>query len=83
MNLKVFNMINVINESKTVANHISFECKCEIDGWKCNSRKKQKNDKRECKHKKLIKHCTWEEEYAQSPSTCACQCGKDCGLVNT
>ena len=40
-------------------------------------REKWKNDKRECKVKKLIKHFTCEEEYAWSPNTCACECDKD------
>ena len=30
-------MIAGINESKTVAKHISCECKCKLDGAKCNS----------------------------------------------
>ena len=80
VNLKVFSMIKVIKESKTVAYHISFECKCESNGWKCKSREKWKKDKHECKDKKLIKHRTCEEEYAWSPSTCACECDKDCEI---
>ena len=35
MNLKVFNMIKAINESKTLAKYISCECRCEFDGRKC------------------------------------------------
>ena len=31
-NLKVFNMIKGINESKTVIKHILCELKCEFDG---------------------------------------------------
>ena len=37
LNLSVFNMITGINESKTLAKHISCECKCRCDGRKCNS----------------------------------------------
>ena len=37
-NLKVFNIIKGISESKTLAKHISCGCKCEFDGRKCNSR---------------------------------------------
>ena len=36
MNLKVFNMIKVINEPKTLAKHISYEYRCAFDGRKCN-----------------------------------------------
>ena len=37
LNLSVFNMITVINESKTLTKHVSCECKCRFDGRKCNS----------------------------------------------
>ena len=37
LNLRVFNMIAGINESKTLTKHISCECKCRFDGKKCNS----------------------------------------------
>ena len=36
LNLRVFNMITGINESKTSTKHISFECKCRFDGRKCH-----------------------------------------------
>ena len=37
LNLSVFNMIRGINKSKTLAKHISCECKCKLDGTKFNS----------------------------------------------
>ena len=36
LNLSVFNIFMGINELKTLAKHISCECKCKFDGWKCN-----------------------------------------------
>ena len=36
LNLSMFNMITVINESKTLTKHISGEGKCKFDGTKCN-----------------------------------------------
>ena len=35
--LKIFNVIKGINESKALAKHISCECRCEFDSRKCNS----------------------------------------------
>ena len=40
LNLRVFNMIPGINESKTLLKHISCECKCKFDGRKSNSNQK-------------------------------------------
>ena len=37
LNLSVFNMVTVINESKTLTKHITCKCKCRFDGKKCNS----------------------------------------------
>ena len=34
LNLSVFNMITGINESETLAKHISWKCKCKSDGRK-------------------------------------------------
>ena len=44
-------MITEINESKTLAKHISCECKCKFDKRKCNSNQWQNKDKcqYECK----------------------------------
>ena len=36
LNLSLFNMITSIFESKTLAKHVSCECKCRFDGKKCN-----------------------------------------------
>ena len=35
--LNMFHMITGINNSKTLTNHISCECKFKFDGRKCNS----------------------------------------------
>ena len=40
VNLRLFNMIEGINESRTLAKHTSCECRCEFDGRKRNSRQK-------------------------------------------
>ena len=37
-----------INESKTLAKHISSECKCKFIGRKCNSHQKRNNGKCRC-----------------------------------
>ena len=37
LNLRAFNMITGINESKTLTKHISCKCKCGFDGKKCDS----------------------------------------------
>ena len=43
-NLSVFDIITVINGLKTLAKHISYECKCRFDERKCNSNQWWNND---------------------------------------
>ena len=52
INLSVLNMLTRINELKTLAKHISCECKCKFDGRKCNSDQWWNNDKCSCECKK-------------------------------
>ena len=80
MNLKVFNMIKEINELKTLAKHFSFECRCEFDGKKCNSRQKLNNDNCQCECKKPIKQSGFEEDYVSNSSSCAREYYKDCDM---
>ena len=51
VNLKVFNMIRRINESKTLKRHLSCDCKCKFDGRRYNLNQKWNNDQsqHECK----------------------------------
>ena len=63
-NVNVFNMITVfirINEQKTLAKHISCECKYKFHGTKCNSDQKWKNELCQYECKNLIKYHTCEE----------------------
>ena len=50
------------NESKTLTNHVSCECKCNFDRKKCNSNQWWNNDKCRCeckKHNKYEKGYIW------------------------
>ena len=59
VNLSIFNLITGIDELKTLAKHISCECKCKFDRKKCNSDQWWNNKCRcECK-----KHYICEKDY--------------------
>ena len=45
LNLSMLNIIAGINESKALTRHASCQCKCKLDGRKCNSNQKQNNNK--------------------------------------
>ena len=65
-------MITEINESKTLTEHISCECKCKFDGRKYNPNQNWNNDKCQCECKKHI----WKKYYIWNPATCSCETGK-------
>ena len=71
LNISVFNMITGINESKTLIKHISCECKCKLDGTKCNSNQLWSNDKCKCK-----KHHICQKDYVWNLATCSCEYGE-------
>ena len=66
-------MITEMNESKTLAKHISCECKWIFDGGNCNSDQWWNNDKCRCECKK--RHVC-EKDYVWNPATCNCENGK-------
>ena len=67
LNLRVFNIITGINESKILTKHVSCKCKCKFHGRQCNSNKKLYNNKcrREGnpKEKNPIEHNVCEKDY--------------------
>ena len=73
LNLNMSNMITGINELKTFTKHISCECKCNLDGTKCNSNQWWNNNKCWCECKK-VQVC--EKGYVWNPATCNCENGK-------
>ena len=66
VNLKVFNMVKVINESKILIKQFSFECRCEFDDRKCNWKWKWNNDKCQFDCRIPMKHFIFKEDYAES-----------------
>ena len=66
-------MITGKNESKTLAKHVSWECKCRFDGRKWNADQWWNNDKcrRECKKRHVC-----EKDYVWNAATCSCENGK-------
>ena len=73
LNLSIFNMNPEINESKTLTDHISCECKCRSDGRKCNLDLWWNNQKCHCECK-TNHRC--EKYYIWNPATCSCENGK-------
>ena len=78
LKIHVFNMITGKNESETLTEDISCECKCRFNGEKCNSDQWWNNDKCLCECKK--RHVC-EKDYIWNPATYSCQNGKYLGSI--
>ena len=71
VNLKVYNIIKGINQSKKLLKHTSGESKYKLDG-------KRNNDKCRCECEKRIKHRVCKEDYVWNTSNCGCEWDKNC-----
>ena len=71
--VKAFNMITNKDEAKTMAEHISCDCKCKFNSTTCNL--KQKWNNKTCQYEcKNYRKC--EKDYSWNPSTCICENSK-------
>ena len=73
VNIYVFNVTARINELKILTKHLPCECKCKLDGTKCNLNQKWNRKLCQYKHKNPIKHNVSEKDYVLNPTTYACE----------
>ena len=81
INVKVFNLMSRINETRQIIWHETCKCICRLTSAVFNSRQIWNKDKCRCEYKedlvnKMVcnKGCIW------NPSNCACECDKSCGI---
>ena len=63
MNVKVFNLISGINEARFLVQHVSCECKCELNEKLCNSKQKWNYDEYWCEFKDSDDWGSCKKEY--------------------
>ena len=54
LNVKVFNVMSRINETRPIKWHEMCKCKCRLDASVCNSKQSWNNEKCRCECKELI-----------------------------
>ena len=69
INLKVFDMISFINETKQIKWHESCKCECKLNASVCNNKQKWNKHKCRCECIKLDR-CS--EEFSWNPINCIC-----------
>ena len=81
MNVKVFNLMSRINETRQIIWHETCKCICRLTSAICNSKQIWNKDKCRCECKEdLINKMVCDKGYIWNPSNCACECDKLCGV---
>ena len=81
INVKVFNLMSRINETRQIIWHETCKCICRLTSAVCNSRQIWNNDKCRCECKEdLINKLVCDKGYIWNPGNCACECDKFCDI---
>ena len=78
-NIKVFNMLARINETRKITRHESCKCICRFTKAVCNNKQEWNENKCKCACKEdLMDKLVCDKGYIWNPSTCTCDCNKYC-----
>ena len=81
MNIKVFNMLSRINETRKIVWHKTCKCICHLTSAICNDKQEWNENKCSCECKEdLISKLVCDKGYMWNLSTCACECDKYCEI---
>ena len=82
MNVKVFNLMSVVNESRFLVQNESCQCKCGINESLCNSKQKWNHNECRCECKELDDSVSCKNDYMCNHRMCDCKCNKHVKLKN-
>ena len=80
MNVKLFNLMSEINETRFFIQHESYECKYRLNENVCNSKLKRRRDECCCECQELDDWSSSKKDYTWNPSICNCECDKACKI---
>ena len=80
LNVKVFNLMTLTNETRHIKWHETCKCICRLDKIICNSKQRWNEDKCRCECKKLIDKGVCGKGFIWNSSNCECECNKSCDI---
>ena len=80
LNVKVFNLIALTNETRSIEWHESCKCICRLNEVICNNKQRWNKDKCRCECKELIDKRVCDKGFTWNPSNCECECDKSCNI---
>ena len=79
VNMKVYNSLMRLNETRNVLWHKSYKCVCKLNSSVCNSKQIWNDDTCRCDcNEDFAGIINCNKGYMCNPSTCECQCNKWC-----
>ena len=79
LNVKVFNLVSLTNETRLIEWHKTCKCICRLDGIICNNKQWWNKDKCRCGCKELIDKGICDKGFVLNPNSCDWECDKSCG----
>ena len=76
LNVKVFNLMSLINETRHIKWHETCKCIRRLDGIICNNKQRWNEDKCRCKCKGFIGKGACDKGFIWNPSNWECECDK-------
>ena len=80
LNIKVFNLMSRIDESRHIEWHKTWKCECKFGANICNNKQRWNNHKCRCECKELIDKGVCDKGFLWNPSNCECECDKVCDV---
>ena len=79
MNIKVFNLLARINETREIFLHETCKYVCRLTSAICNDRQEWNENKCRCECKEdLVSKLVCDKGYMWNPNTCSCECDRYC-----
>ena len=79
--MRVFNLMQLINETRQLVWHETCKCVCRLTSSVCNSRQTWNEDKCRCECREdLIDKMVCDKGFIWNPSNCGCGYDKSCGI---
>ena len=80
LNVKVFNLMSLTNETRHIKWHETCKCICRLDKIICNNKQRWNEDNCRCESKELIDKGVCDKGFIWNPSNCKCECDKSCDI---
>ena len=80
LNIKVFNLMSITNETRQIEWHVTCKCKCRLDLSVSKNKQCWNEDKCRCECKELIDKGICDKGFIWNPSNCECECDKSCDI---